>query len=140
MKQFKYLIMSVLVTVFGAIGCSNVYDASTIEGKWIVTNMETDMPSLSPAIIKSGEELALSTTYLFKSDGTSIETSSYYPEGIYGVWTFAQDSLILRIKSTDESIPSDAEHRIEFISKRKMLWMHDASELGNFTMTLVKRM
>ena len=81
----------------------------------------------------------MSTTYLFNADGTSLEKSSYYPEGIQGVWTFVEDSLILRINSTDEAIPSTAEHVVTFINKRKMEWNHDASELGNFTMTLIKK-
>ena len=121
------------------VGCNTNYSAITLEGTWEVVAMEADMPELSPSIIKAGEELALSTTYFFRSDNTCLITSSYYPEGYEGVWTFNKDSMTLHVKSTDEIIIDESEYAIEFASKKKIYLSEELEELGSLSMTLTKR-
>ena len=134
----RFNALFVFVTFLVFVGCSQDYSKETLQGKWKVASMEANMPELSPAIIKSGEELALSTTYWFKEDGTSVETSSYYPDGIPGVWRFDADSMTLHINSTDEAIPSNAKHKVAFINKREITLTQDYDKLGELSMKLIK--
>ena len=128
-----------ILTLVGLSGCTPNYTATDLHGKRQITELDADMPELSPAIIQAGEELALSTIYEFNTDGSSVETSNYYPEGILGQWTFNQDSMLLYITSTDEAIPCIGNYSVEFLIKRVIKMTQDYQELGQLSMTLTKR-
>ena len=139
--NLNHFVVILLTGSFLLFGCSQEYTSASLNGKWQETKMVADMPELkdlSPAIIKAGEELALSTTYEFNADGSSIETSNYYPEGIPGKWTYNSDSMTLNLISTDEAIPSESYYTVAFHSKRKMTLLQNYQEMGSLKMELVR--
>lgn len=143
MQKHRYLQIITYVVFIAAIfqtfGCSKQYNAITLEGQWKVVDMETNMPSVSPSIIAKGEKLALSTTYFFRSDNTCLVTSDYYPEGYEATWQFIQDSMRLKVESTDEIILDKSNFTIEFESARKIYISQNIEDLGDLKMTLTKR-
>jgi hypothetical protein len=134
----KHTFLFTLSILFILTSCNSDFSSKTIQGKWQVTEMNADMPELSPAVIKSGQDLALTTEYFFNADSSSLETSSFYPDGIPGRWIFDQDSMSLSINSVDEAIPSNANYDVIFESSKKMTLTQNYPDLGSLTMTLIK--
>lgn len=141
MKQsiYRNSIISFILTFVAFWSCNEPLSNETLHGTWQVTEMEADMPTLSPAIVAKGEELALSTTYVFRENGTSLITSEYYPEGFESVWILNLDSMQLTVNSADEAIPDYSDYKISFVNNRKIELTEDIEELGSLKMTLVKK-
>lgn len=68
MKTYFYIML--LGFSFTILSCQSGTDINDLAGKWQVTDMQADMPEISPMLIENAKAFALATTYEFNSDMT----------------------------------------------------------------------
>lgn len=117
--------------------CSSPVTKESLIGKWKVVNYQANIENLSPSLINSANEIALSQIYIFESDGSfRIESEEIFARE-EGGWTMSEDLKILTL--TPNMSSGGQEQEVALFEAEKLVLVLQMGELGNETTTLKKQ-
>lgn len=133
-KNVKFLMCVIFMSIVCSCNQQSV-DRKAIVGKWKVIKFKAKMNDVSPFVIKSAEEIALSSSYEFKEDSTYSFNSSF--ESYNGTWSLENKNITMTFSSEYEKDGLE-EFEIVSLNNEEMIWKIEF-ELGKTETVLSKK-
>lgn len=138
MKRIQNVLLIAVALIFTA--CSGAISEEKLVGTWQITDFSTTV-ELSPMIIESSTEIALTTRYEL-AEGTFVETMSAMGDEIRntGTWELKEEGKEMQM--TYDSAPEEAmvsHYQIKSYSDSKMVWVVEYEEIGTSEIVLERQ-
>ena len=137
-KEINRTYIKSLVTFLAAISffsCSSQINEESLVGTWKVIDFESNA-DLSPILIASAKEYALTNVYSFEADHTVWLKDAYGPNGYKGSWDLDSEQKLLKLSFESPTGTSTTEYRISEFNDEEIVWIEDMQELGENRFTL----
>lgn len=134
MIKLKNILLVTLV--IGLTACGVSVTKEDLVGSWKVVDYEANLQNLSPLLIKSATDIALSQTYIFEHDGSFTIDSEEELARKNGNWTISEDLKVLTLSS--EESDGKQEQEVQAFGVNKLVLVLQIGDLGNETTTLEK--
>lgn len=115
--------------------CSSELKEEGIIGTWRITNFNSNT-NLSPALIASTKELAVTYVYRINKDYTFEQKDAYYSGSHFGVWELDLERSQIKFRFGGVEDKLESVYEISEFNEDEMQWIEDMKEFGQNTITL----